>query len=110
MPSQLVPNPPHRDSATLNYAGVDLTVYGLVTYPENRIEFAADRIETAEGIDNILPLIGEDVIAELNTMAAVQVLYERGEAEEAERDRIRAELEDDYRHNGWNGHFPEAPL
>lgn len=78
MPSQLVAHQPHRSSADLCYAGVSLTVRGLVTYPENRVEFSTDCVEAGEGIDNILPLLGEDVIDELNTMAAVQIMYERG--------------------------------
>jgi hypothetical protein len=53
-----------RTSETINYAGLDLCVYG-VWFADAGV-FECDRVETETGLENLYPLLSEAVIDDLN--------------------------------------------
>lgn len=55
-----------RESVTVTYSGINLCLYGHVY--DGQFDHL-DRIETAEGLDNLYPLISEIVLCELTEMA-----------------------------------------
>jgi len=55
-----------RISENINYAGLDLAVYGDV----NDGRFDCDRIEIGAGIENAMPIISEGVVEEINEIVS----------------------------------------
>jgi hypothetical protein len=66
-----------RTSENINYAGLDLCVYGV--YFEDANVFECDRVETDTGLENLYPLLSEGVISDLNEAVTASIRWQASE-------------------------------